>query len=144
MGAAVTIRPDEFDFEATVRSVGETLKKAPAEEQRPLQLALDALCFLFAENQLHEFRDYLRKAGLPAEQVFRIEREFPDMAQASQWLTTPPAPRHGTLVSVAGRTHTVWRDETGSLLLLPSFSPHEALARDGGGCPALPGVDPAR
>lgn len=129
MGTAVTIRPDEFDFEATVRAVGETLKKAPAEEQGPIRLALDALYFLFAENRLHEFRDYVRKAGLPAEQVFRIEREFLDMAQASKWLTTQPAPQHGTLVSIAGRTHTVWRDKDGSLLLLPSFTPQELEAR---------------
>jgi hypothetical protein len=125
----VTSRPDEFDFEATVRSVGETLKKASAEEQGPLRLALDALYFLFAENRLHEFRDYVHKAGLPAEQVFRIEREFPDMAQASTWLTAQPAPEHGTLVSVAGRTHTVWREKDGSLLLLPSFTPQELEAR---------------
>lgn len=64
------MRPEEFDFEATVRSVSETLKKLPTEEQGPVQLALDALYFLLAENRLHEFRDHVRTAGPPAEQVF--------------------------------------------------------------------------
>lgn len=95
------------------------------EEQEAIKLAAKALHFLLAENRLHEFRRYLQEADQPASDVMRIEREFPDMKQASEWVAARPPPRHGTLVKIAGRTHTVWRDEDGSLLLLPSFSPQE-------------------
>jgi hypothetical protein len=61
--------------------------------------------------------------------VLRVEHEFEDMTQASKWMATQPPSSHGTLVKVAGRTHTVWRDEDGSLLLLPSFSPQELEER---------------
>lgn len=122
-------RLGEFDFDATLRSLSETLKKAPVEEQEALQTAIDSLLFLFAQNRLHEFRKYLRTADAPADLVFPVEREFADMTQAEKWLTSQPPPPHGTLVKVAGRTHTVWRDEDGSLLLLPSFSPGELEER---------------
>jgi hypothetical protein len=119
----------DFDFETALRSLAVTAGKAPAEEQEALKLAASALHFLFAENRLHEFREYLHEADQPAVLAVRIEREFPDMTEASRWLATQPLPKHGTLVKVAGRTHAVWRDEDGSLLLLPSFSPEELEAR---------------
>lgn len=122
-------RPDAFDFDATLRSLSETLERAPEVEKGAIQTAIDSLLFLFAQNRLQEFRDYLRSANAPADVVFPIEHEFEDMARAATWLSSQPAPRHGTLVKVAGRTHTVWRDEDGSLLLLPSFSPQELDAR---------------
>jgi hypothetical protein len=121
----VANRPEEFDWEAMLRSLSETLRKAPPEERAAIQLAFDALLFLSAENRVHEFRDHLRKAGQPASAVFRIEREFADMTEAAGWLAAQPLPKHGTLVRVAGRTHAVWRDEDGRLLLLPSFTPQE-------------------
>lgn len=121
--------PDEFDFDATLRSLSETLKKAPEEEKAALQTAIDSLLFLFAQNRVQEFRDYLRTADAPADLVFPVEREFADMAQAAKWVASQPPPRHGALVKVAGRTHTVWRDDDGSPRLLPSFSPQELDAR---------------
>jgi hypothetical protein len=108
-----------------LRSLSETLRKAPPEERAAIQLAFDALLFLSAENRVHEFREYLRQSALPAADVFRIEREFADMMEASKWLAAQPPPKHGTLVKVAGRTHAVWRDEDGTPLLLPSFTPQE-------------------
>ena len=122
-------RPGEFDFDATLRSLSETFKKAPEEEKEALQTAIDSLLFLFAQNRVQEFREYLRTADAPADLVFPVEREFVDMAQATTWVTSQPPPRHGALVKVAGRTHTVWRDDDGSPRLLPSFSPGELEAR---------------
>jgi hypothetical protein len=121
----VTNRPEDFDFESTLQSLAASARKAPEQEQAAIKLAASALHFLFAENRLHEFRRYLQEADKPASDVVRIEHEFVDMTQASKWLTTQPPPKHGTLVKIAGRTHAVWRDEDGSLLLLPSFSPQE-------------------
>lgn len=125
----MTNRPEDFDFDAALQSLAASSKKVPEEEREAIKLAAQALHFLFAENRLHEFRRYLSEATQPAVDVVRIEHEFADMTQASKWLTAEPPPRHGTLVKVAGRTHTVWRDEDGSLLLLPSFSPQDLEAR---------------
>ena len=122
-------RPDAFDFDATLRSLSVTLERAPEAEKGAIQTAINSLLFLFAQNRIEEFRDYLRSADVSADVVFPIEQEFEDMARAATWLASQPPPRHGTLVKVAGRTHAVWRDEDGSLLLLPSFSPQELDAR---------------
>jgi hypothetical protein len=125
----MTNRAEDFDFDATLQLLTASGRKAPADEQEAIKLAARALHFLYAENRLHEFRRYLRDADLPAGDVLRVEHEFEDMTQASKWVATQPPSSHGTLVKVAGRTHTVWRDEDGSLLLLPSFSPQELEAR---------------
>ncbi len=125
----MTNRAEDFDFDATLRLLAASTGKVSPEEQEALKLAARALHFLYAENRLHEFRRYLREADLPAGDVLRVEHEFPDMAQASKWVAAQPPSSHGTLVKIAGRTHTVWRDEDGSLLLLPSFSPQELEER---------------
>ena len=127
-GALVTNRPEEFDFDATLRALGDTAPQASAEAQAAIELAAYALLFLHAENRLTAFREYLRDVKSPALLSVRIEREFTDMPQASQWLHAAPPPAHGTLVKVAGRTYAVWRDEDESLLL-PSLSPEELEAR---------------
>jgi hypothetical protein len=125
----VTSRLQDFDFESVLRSLAVTAKKVPAEEEEAISLAASALHFLFAENRLHEFRRYLQEAQQPAVLAVRVEHEFPEMSQAAKWVASQPPPRHGTLVKIAGRTHTVWRDEDGSLLLLPSLSPQELEER---------------
>lgn len=125
----MTNRPEEFDFDATLRALSGLAPHASTEAQAALELAAYALLFLHAENRLTAFREYLSDVKSPAILSVRIEREFTDMPQATGWLHASPPPAHGTLVKVAGRTYAVWRDEDGSLLLLPSLSPEELEAR---------------
>lgn len=125
----MTNRAEDFDFDATLQLLAASGRRVPADEQEAIRLAARALHFLYAENRLHEFRRYLRDADQPAGDVLCVEHEFEDMTQASKWMATQPSSSHGTLVKVAGRTHTVWRDEDGNLLLLPSFSPQELEER---------------
>lgn len=98
-----------------------------SEENASIELAANALVFIEQEELLAAFRRYLERAKLPASQVIFVEHEFTDMAEAQRWLNTQPPPKRGTLVKVAGKTHTVWRHH-GDLLLLPSFTPQEAEA----------------
>jgi hypothetical protein len=117
--------PEDFDFEATLQELAAAAGSAPASQQAALELAANALHFLYVENRLGAFRDYLREARAPAHLVVRIAHAFDAMPQATQWLHAAPPPAHGTLVTVAGKTYAVWRDEAGQLQLVPSFTPQE-------------------
>jgi hypothetical protein len=117
--------PEDFDFEATLQQLADAARAAPAPQQAALELAANALHFLYVENRLGAFRDYLREARAPAHLAVRIEREFDGLPQATGWLHAAPPPAHGTLVKVAGKTFAVWRDEAGQLQLVPSFTPQE-------------------
>ncbi|XXF77676.1 hypothetical protein P2318_32180 [Myxococcaceae bacterium GXIMD 01537] len=121
--------PEEFDFEGTMEVLSGIAESATAEQQAAIELAANALHFVYTRNLFKEFREYLRTADLPAELVIRIEHTFADMTEASKWLESRPPPRHGTHVSIAGRTHVVWRDDDGNRILLPSFTPQELNER---------------
>lgn len=65
----------------------------------------------------------------PASHSVHIEREFPDMEQASAWLRGQPSPALETRVTVAGKTYAVWRDDAGTLRLVPAPSLEELEER---------------
>lgn len=118
---------EDFDFEATLQTLGALADTASAEQRAALELAANALHFLYVTNQLPGLRDYVRDAEQP---VVLSPHAFDDMTQATAWLHTQPSPAHGMLVKVAGRTYAVWRDEAGQWVLVPSRSPEELAKKD--------------
>ena len=131
----VKLNPADFQVEQVQQSLERVSQQFPSdsEENASIELAAYALGFIEQEDHLDAFRRYLAQAKLPASQVIFVEHEFTGMPEAQRWLSTQPPPKRGTLVKVAGRTHTVWTRD-GALLLLPSFTPQEleALAAEDG------------
>jgi hypothetical protein len=125
----VKLNPANFQVEQVLHSLERASQQFPSdsEENASIELAAYALGFLDQDGHLDAFRRYLAQASLPASQVIFVEHEFADMPEAQRWLNTQPPPKRGTLVKVAGRTHTVWTKD-GALLLLPSFTPQEVEA----------------
>ena len=121
----MTKRLVEFEFEATCRTLGGAARASPEETQDAIEVAAYALHFLYATGQLKAFREYLQDVKEPASRSVHIEREFPDMEQASAWLHGQPPPVLETRVAVAGKTYAVWRDDGGTLRLVPAPSIEE-------------------
>jgi hypothetical protein len=121
----VTKRLAEFEFEATCRTLGEAARGSLEEAQDAIEVAAYALHFLHATGQLKAFREYLKDVKEPASRSVHVEREFPDMEQASAWLHGQPPPTLETRVAVAGKTYAVWRDDGGTLRWVPAPSIEE-------------------
>lgn len=118
--------PKDFVIEQVLESLERAAAKFPAgsDENASIELAAYALTFIEWEDHLDAFRPFLERAKRPASQTIFIEHVFADMPEAQRWLNAQPSPAKGTLVKVAGKTHTVWK-RGGDLLLLPSFTPQE-------------------
>jgi hypothetical protein len=112
---------EEFDFETTCRALEGAAESSPAEARDALDLAAYALHFLYATDQFKAFREYLHDVKEPATREVRIEREFDDMAQAMEWLSSS-SPSAGVHVKVAGKTYGVWRDAEAKRRLVPAVS----------------------
>ena len=121
--------PADFQVEQVLKALERASQQFPpdSEENASIELAAYALGFIDQQGHLDAFRRYLADAKRPAAEVIAVEHEFTDMPEAQRWLNAQPPPKRGTLVKVAGRTHTVWTKD-GDLLLLPSFTPQEAEA----------------
>ena len=63
----MTKRLEDFDFEATCRTLEGVAENASTEAQGALELAAYALHFLYATDQFAAFREYLRDVKEPAE-----------------------------------------------------------------------------
>ena len=124
----MTQRLEDFDFEQTCRDLGASASTASAQEQAAHEIAGYALHYLFATDQLADFRDYLRTAREPVESTIRSEHVFETMEQAERWLQSRPPPEWGEFVKVAGRTYSVEKRAVTRLVLLPSFTPEELRA----------------
>ncbi|HEX8820782.1 MAG TPA: hypothetical protein VF794_12710 [Archangium sp.] len=118
----MTKRLEDFELESTCRALQGAATGCPEEAQDAIEVAAYALHFLYATGQLKEFREYLHEVKEPASRSFHLERDFPDMEQASAWLHGQPSPTLETRVAVAGKTYAVWRDEAGILRLVPTPS----------------------
>lgn len=118
--------PKTFVVEKVLQSLERASHQVPetSDENASIELAAWALIFIERSELLDAFRQFLAREDLPASQVIFVEHEFTDMPEAERWLNTQPPPKRGTLVKVAGKTHTVWRHD-GALLLLPSFTPRK-------------------
>jgi len=116
-----------FEVEEVLRTLEKAVQRFPpgSAELHAIELSAHALSFLFITNQLEAFDEHVRTAHLPAEQCIFISHEFKDMVEAQSWLQGQPAPALGTLVKIGGRTHAVFRDGDGTLLLGPSLTPQE-------------------
>lgn len=114
----MTKQLEDFDFEATCRTLESAAGSSPAEAQRAIELAAYALHFLHVTEQFKAFREYLREVREPATREVRIEREFDDMAQATAWLSGQ-SPVSGTHVKVGQKTYEVWSDPSGKHRLVP-------------------------
>lgn len=121
----MTTRLEDFDFESTCQALQGVSGRSPAESRDPVEVAAYALHFLFATGQLKVFREYLRDVKEPANPPVHIEHEFTGMQQATAWLHGQPPPALETRVKVAGKTHAVWRDDGGTLRLVPAPSLEE-------------------
>jgi hypothetical protein len=121
----MTQRLEDFDFEETCRDLGDSASAASAQVQAAHEVAGYALHYLFATDQLTDFRDYLRTAQEPVESTIRSEHAFETMEQAERWLQCQPPPEWGEFVKVAGRTYSVEKRAVTRLVLLPSFTPEE-------------------
>jgi hypothetical protein len=124
---AMTQRLEDFDFEETCRELGASASVAPAQAQAAHEIAGYALHYLFATDQLAEFRDYLRTVRAPVESTIKSEHVFENMEQAERWLQSQPPPEWGEFVKVAGRTCSVEKRAVTRLVLMPSFTPEELL-----------------
>ncbi|HEX8699386.1 MAG TPA: hypothetical protein VF815_11160 [Myxococcaceae bacterium] len=120
----MTKRLEDFDFEATCRTLESVAGNSPPEAQDALALAAYALHFLHVTEQFNAFREYLHDVKEPATRELRIEREFDDMAQAMEWLSSPSSVE-GTYVRVGGKAYEVWSDSTGKWRLVPAPSLEE-------------------
>ncbi|WP_309895500.1 hypothetical protein [Archangium sp.] len=121
----MTKRLAEFEFEATCRTLGGAAKGSPEEAQDAIEVAAYALHFLYTTGQLKVFREYLQDVKEPVSRSPHIEREFANMTQASAWVHGQPPPEVETRVAVAGKTYAVWRDDAGTLRLVPAPSLQE-------------------
>jgi hypothetical protein len=117
----VTKRLEDFDFEATCRTLEKAAGSSPAEAQDAIELAAYALHFLHATEQFKAFREYLQEVKEPATREVHIEWEFDDIAQATAWLSGP-SPVPGSHVKVGGKTYQVWSDPNGKHRLVPAPS----------------------
>jgi len=114
----VTKQLEDFDFEATCRTLESVAGNSPPDAQGAIELAAYALHFLHVTEQFKAFREYLHDVKEPATREMPIEREFDDMTQAIDWLSSA-APARGAHVRVGGKEYEVWNDSTGKRRLVP-------------------------
>jgi hypothetical protein len=112
---------EDFDFEETCSDLGASASAASAQVQAAHEVAGYALHYLFATDQLTDFRDYLRTVQEPVESTVRSENAFETMEQAERWLQSPPPPAWGEFVKVARRTYSVEKRAVTRLVLLRSI-----------------------
>jgi hypothetical protein len=123
----MTQRLEDFDFEKTCRELGASASTAPSQAQAAHEIAGYALHYLFATDQIADFREYLRTVRDPVESTIKSENVFETMEQAERWLQSQPPPEWGEFIKVAGRTYSVEKRAMTRLVLVPSFTPEELL-----------------
>lgn len=120
----MTMRLEEFDFEAVCRGLEGVAENSPDEARAAIELAAYALHFLYTTDQFTAFREYLKDVKEPATPEVRVEQVFDDMAQATEWLNaSSPAP--GLYVKIGEKTYEVWKDAQGRRRLVPHVSPKD-------------------
>jgi hypothetical protein len=120
----VTKRLEEFDFEATCRTLEGVAESSSEEIRAAIELAAYALHFLYARDQFTAFREYLRDVTEPATPEVHVDQVFDDMPQAMSWLSASSA-ASGLYVKVGEKTYAVWRDAEGKRRLVPHISPRD-------------------
>jgi hypothetical protein len=121
----VTDQPETFEFESLCQALERAAASAPSAAHDALEIAANALHYLYGTGQFESFREYLRDTEAPVPNGGNPTHTFEDMNQAEQWLRGQSPPQWGTLVKVAGKTWAVGKRTEPRWVLLPSFTPHE-------------------
>jgi hypothetical protein len=113
----------DFDLSALFPVLARISETASSEERKAIEIAARCLHFVNNTAQLEDFREDLRNSESPDAAVAPIAHTFISMSAAQEWLRT--SPRVGALVKIGLKTHAVWRNESRTLILLPSFTPQD-------------------